>query len=716
MAALLGRCRKLLPLNALSFFLYSAIGCLTPFLNVQARDLGLNTEESFAVNGIAGLVSVLFAILVGWTAHKCSRYKTCTIVVLVISACAYTSLLVVPRCSRSPRSPLMDFDCGEAFRMERCANWAKCSDAVASAASNFTTFSLSGCRYVCRGQKGRRPPPDAAYPLHVCFRSIDGDFCHVQDPTSHDINENGSDAVTFQSRFGLWYADDLPRLPASDFLSHKAPSNTLDLDHVPLDGDEELEEPEPDPSEFVSACKYRPVFPLVVHGKSYDDVFCRPMPSGCSIRCQVQVEGFRITPSSCQEVVGDPSLTFWSYLGARTLSDAAMLSAVALMEVAILTTIRDTDGLYGRSRISAAVGLLMFPPISGLLIDYFSSYDYRLPETHDYSPIFFLFDALVLITCALIVALPLDVSTTSTKGHYVVNSPQRRLFESASFRNNKKNHQFWSCEMFALVFLLLILGSYWGFLECFLPSHYVSQDINSNQLQFGLTWMLSFICTIPFLVVSKDLVRNIGRAHLLVFGFLFYGIRFAGLSFVTDPYWTFPFEAMEALSLSVVWIAAVSYGHFLLEIPIPGGSAFDISRGSHFRLRLHYLLLLTHFGLGRALGSLYGFYLLDSFGLAWTFRGIALFSGSIGLCYLLVYHTCMRTCRKDAKQRRKNVNNTQSTMNGGWWPMTNQSPEQRPNGDAQQMLQDHRQPASQDHRQDLQEQPILMIDEGLDES
>lgn len=736
--------RKLLPLSILGFFLYSAIGCLVPFLNLQARDLGLDEQEIFLANCGAGIFSLVLVPLFGLLAEKCARYKTCAVICIIIAALFYTTLLVVPRSLRSPRVPQMDFDCRDALRMERCPNWASCSDATKSS-SNFTEFELSTCRYICHGQQGRRPPPDASYPLHICFRSEEGNFCHVHDPLAGppsevlpvsfgDFESNSSSSFIFHSRFSNWYADDMADAPLSDFLSSQESSP----DHLWQDINEGIltggdypessgndEQALEDAEELVPACKFRPVYPLVVNGKSYDDIFCRPLPSGCSVRCKVKLTGSRSSPVKCFDVSGDPFLTFLYYTGARAFGDSCLLATVAIFEVAILASVRDYDGLYGRSRWSSALGLLLFPPISGVVIDYYSSIESKGEIQHNYSPAFILFDGLAIILIVLFLALPLDVAVAGVKGKYVVNSPQRhQMREDGGGKKRRGRSGLCVCEAVVFVILLLVLGCMWNILDTFLPPYYVSDNIGSNKFQIGIQWTLAFIGTIPFLAVSKDLVRNIGRSHLLVFGFLFYGIRFAGISFVSDPYWTFPFEAMKALTLSVVWIASVSYGHALVNFSSSSHSASVASvvratAGDRYRLRVHYLLLLTHFGLGRVIGSTVGYFLIEYFGLQWSFRGIAIFSASAGLLYLLAYHTCMKSSRMDVrKKRRVGVVPPSSATNGSWCPLVEQPVQQqrnnRPNGDArteQQRLLRNQNDYNVNNNEPNQEQPILMIDE-----
>ncbi|XP_076362743.1 major facilitator superfamily domain-containing protein 6-like protein B [Tachypleus tridentatus] len=590
--------RQMIPLTVIIFFLFTAIGCLTPFLSIHMRDQGLTLRETAYINMVAAFFSVLGPPLFGTISEKHAKYKTMFVLSLLLSGLAYTALLFVPRIIRTPRQPLVEFDCSTAVNVEKCENWDSCADAALDTL-NLTTFHLSECQYKCPSSYAA----NVSYPLHVCFHGDETDICIVYEPSE----ENAT--ISFNSRFISWYHDEYKNVDSSQLLDSNFDSPSL-----------------------INICSFKPVAPIVVNKKHYTEISCRPLPESCFIKCHLGLqEGDKqLKPAPCVKIIGNPILTFWAYLGVRAVADLGLVTAVCLLDAITISSTNDYDGTYGRTRVLGALALAIFPPISGFLIDYYSD----ISEQPDYSPSVFIFDGLALITCALAVALPLSAGW---KGKYIV-TPEKLM---------KKKHKFWSLEMIFLLFLVVVLGVQWGYIETFM--HWFYSDLGCTKWQIGLTLTVAFICSLPFLAISKNMVHNIGRANLLVFAFLFYAIRYAGISYISTPWWTLPFESMETFSLSVMWIAAVSYGHSL------------VPRSSH--LIIQYLLNILHFGIGRGLGSILGGFFMEMFGTRQAFRGVAVFSVVLGLLYLTIYHSCLK------KSRRPKNKHLPKMANGGWYPM-----------------------------------------------
>ncbi|XP_067141761.1 major facilitator superfamily domain-containing protein 6-A-like isoform X1 [Centruroides vittatus] len=596
--------KHLIPIQVIYFFLFSGLACLTPFLSPHTRDLGLTYRETIVVNTAAAFISIFGPLIAGIIADRHAKYKTFIVLSLFLSAVSYTGLLFIPRVLRFTRQPIIEFDCPDAVRLEKCSSWSSCTDA-GIITDNMTTFTLSGCQYQCRNTF------NTTYPLHVCFQGSKETLCTVYDQQTEK-------QVKFQSRFVPWMFEEQQSIQKSVFLSAT-----------------------PEMPDHIGVCNFRPVAPIIFNEKVHQDIHCRPMPEHCSIKCFLKLtyKNHSLDPAPCEDVLGDSTLTFWVYLGVRSFADLCIMTVICLLDAVTISSINDFYGLYGRMHVWAALGLAIFSPVAGILIDYYSG----IAGKPDYSPAIFIFDGLALITCALIIALPIEAGTNA---RYVV-SPER----------SRKKLKFCTWEMSFLIFLVLILGTQWGFMETFLLWFYVD-EVGCSKLILGLTVTVGFVGSIPFLIISKNMVRNIGRAHLIVFAFLFYGIRFAGISYIIYPWWSLPFEAMETFTISVAWIGIVAYGQSL------------ISRGA--RLKVQYLFNLLHFCAGRGLGTMIGGFLSEVFGTRQTFRGFAVVSTIIGLLYLVIYHTCLKSCRRNKRPT------SPVRMNGSWYPLG----ETRPNGDA----------------------------------
>ncbi|KAL1434827.1 hypothetical protein MTO96_001718 [Rhipicephalus appendiculatus] len=344
-----------------------------------------------------------------------------------------------------------------------------------------------------------------------------------------------------------------------------------------------IEHPGRSGDELVDVCSFDLLAPIVVNQKQFNDYECRPHPEGCTIRCSVAV--------------------------ADNLGKA---HAVGALHPVTVLSINDFTGLYGRIKFWAALGVAVSAAVTGVLLD--------SELSDDYSPAVFVFDGLALVSCVLALFLP-AVEDKKVNLHYGLGEEPR----------------FCSLDTSVLFLLVLVLGTVWGYLETYL--HWMYAEMGATHLLVALSLALPMGCALPFLAIAKNLVRNIGRANLIVFGFLFYATRAAGLSFVTARWWITPFEAMETFTLPVLWC----------------------------------ILIILHFCIGRGTGTIAGFFLNATFGQRTTFRGVAVVCACAGLLYLFLYHTCLRRIRRNRRQSAA----IPATINGGWYPMQNS----RANGD-----------------------------------
>lgn len=588
------RLRKLLPLMALSFSFFAATGSLSPFLSLQLRTVGLSDEEAVLVTTAAAFTSLLGPVLVGLVAERRRAYRSLLVLSLVLAAAGYSALLAVPRVVRSPRSPLLEFDCPSGLYLERCPEWDACTASELNPLG-LATFRVSNCHYQCGGNRSVRQP------IHFCFLSHEGNLCII-----HEAGTRDNSTTEFGASFLAKTARTLADVSVSKFIEHQGRS-----------GDE-----------LVDVCSFDLLAPIVVNQKQFNDYECRPHPEGCTIRCSVAVAdnlGRRMQSARCIQVEGDPQLTFWATLALRVFADLWLITALYLVEAVTVLAINDFTGLYGRIKFWAALGVALSAPVTGVLVD--------SELSDDYSPAVLLFDGLALVSCVLALFLP-AVEDNKVNLHYGLGEEPR----------------FCSLDTSVLFLIVLVLGTVWGYLETYL--HWMYAEMGATHLLVALSLALPMGCALPFLAIAKNLVRNIGRANLIVFGFLFYATRAAGLSFVTARWWITPFEAMETFTLPVLWVALVAYAQKVVP--------------SNQRLTVQCILIILHFCIGRGTGTIAGFFLNASFGRRTTLRGVAVVCAGAGLLYLFLYHTCLRKIRL-----RRQSAAMPATINGGWYPMQN---------------------------------------------
>ncbi|CAG2056056.1 unnamed protein product [Timema podura] len=97
----------------------------------------------------------------------------------------------------------------------------------------------------------------------------------------------------------------------------------------------------------------------------------------------------------------------------------------------------------------------------------------------------------------------------------------------------------------------------WGYIESFL--FWLLQDLGASGSLMGITITVAGIAGIPLLVLSGPIIDRIGHANVLFIGFIFYAIRLLGYSIIYNPWLCLIFEAMESVTSSLSFTAAVTY-------------------------------------------------------------------------------------------------------------------------------------------------------------
>ena len=106
----------------------------------------------------------------------------------------------------------------------------------------------------------------------------------------------------------------------------------------------------------------------------------------CRAQCVAQVPRRYLCANDKDTIEFNPQLTFWSYLILRVLFAVILGGAMVLFEGACLAVVLEVHGDLGLQRLFGVVGLMIFSPVSGALIDHFSVdgqvADYRCVEFH----------------------------------------------------------------------------------------------------------------------------------------------------------------------------------------------------------------------------------------------------------------------------------------------------------------------------------------------
>ncbi|RZF39206.1 hypothetical protein LSTR_LSTR012948 [Laodelphax striatellus] len=320
----------------------------------------------------------------------------------------------------------------------------------------------------------------------------------------------------------------------------------------------------------------------------------------CQPACLITANRKTLCTNDKRVVEYDIKLTFWLYLVIRVFIGMISGTAFAMFEGAVIAILREHKADYGLQRIYAAIGGMISSPLSGMLIDYAS----QNKGYTDFKPAFYLYAGLKIISGALMMSMNLEFK-----------SPAANVV--ADVLTVLKN-----IEIVALFITCFILGTAWGYIESFL--FWLLQDLGASRSLMGITITIGGIAGLPLLVMSGPIIDKIGHADVLFIGFIFYAIRLMGYSLIYNPWMCLIFEAMESVTSSLAFTAAVTYAAKLST------TTTDSS--------IQGLLGGLYFGVGKGAGSLIGGYLMQAVGTRPTYQIFSATTLITGCIYYLFNH------------------------------------------------------------------------------
>ncbi|XP_054708752.1 major facilitator superfamily domain-containing protein 6-like [Uloborus diversus] len=348
------------------------------------------------------------------------------------------------------------------------------------------------------------------------------------------------------------------------------------------------------------------------------DLHSPSIPSNCSIMCHMM----NSTLENPADSKSGRQLTFYLYCTFRIIYN--IFSAIGFTLVnssAIALTEMDREsGEYGRQRFWAILGMAVFSPLAGIMVDLISTED----GVMNYAPAFHFHNVLSLLTGIAVWYLNFEIEDTES-----------------SFVESFKN--FWQLVKRPSIFFLLIvvfwLGTMWGFLESFL--FWFMSELGSPKYMMGLTVTIGSLAGLPFLHYSRYIVSKIGHANLLSIAVFMYMIRGIGCSYLIDPWWILPFEVLEIFTYHLMWVAAATYA---AQLSPPGLLA-----------TIQGIIEGVHYGVGQGSGSLIGGSLISSLGSRAAFRVMGGISGAVALIYSILHLVWLRKETPITRPRRASI-------------------------------------------------------------
>lgn len=222
-------------------------------------------------------------------------------------------------------------------------------------------------------------------------------------------------------------------------------------------------------------------------------------------RCQFREGGPDVCPPDYME--SDDKI-FWIYFVLRFVGTVLLSAGVTIMDPIALTMIEKYGGDFGRERLFSSLGMALFSPITGLLIDLNSK---RLGYT-DYSAAFYTYDILLVISAITVYLMPLSA----------------KLPADDLFRDMVKILTMPSVVLFIL--FLFALGNLWGFIESFLFLYL--KDLGAPNYLLGITVTVGTISSMPFLYGAEKITKKIGHVNVIIIAFFAHAGRLVGYSFI----------------------------------------------------------------------------------------------------------------------------------------------------------------------------------------
>ncbi|XP_050076887.1 uncharacterized protein LOC126564028 isoform X1 [Anopheles maculipalpis] len=642
---------NLIMLKITLFVMYGATSSLLPYLTIHMQSTGLTVEEIAIIYLALPFTTFLSPPITGFLVDKFGRYKPVVIMSLLLNALFHHSLLLIPQQEIPGKVP-------EAYVMRHPGTgnvevwWSPCPSRECPEEEEIDIVvdqCLDHCLLQEQNPKIELAPPPTDLPLVVTPIGVEPNDpkddldLYVQNKGKGNKNKTADVLSTSSSSSTTELYIDISRFPES--LLKEVPEESEESEEgwvvagsgdsafIVLDMHPDLGEPieqlgmeiEHDDNATVTDFKTRFGVALLwkqgvnVTALEEEDLRCGGLvmtsnmtlnsniklsewAADCMVqRCRFRRNGPDICPPDYKE--SDDKI-FWIYFALRFLATTMLSAGVTIMDPIALTMIEKYGGDFGRERLFSSIGMAIFSPITGILIDLFSK---DLGYT-DYSAAFYTYDILLVISSVTVFLMPLGEKL-----------PADNVFKDL-LNLLKLKH------VIIFIWFLFLLGNFWGFIESFLFLYL--KELGAPNYLLGITITVGTVSSIPFLYGAGRITKMVGHVNLIVIAFIAHACRLVGYSFIENAWWCFPFEAMEALSCHLMWVAAATYCALLAP--------------KSLLATLIGVLGMAHFSLGRGSGSFFGGFLIAEVGTREAFRYMGLVAVAGGLAYKFIHSIWLR--------------------------------------------------------------------------
>ncbi|XP_063357738.1 uncharacterized protein LOC134647335 [Cydia amplana] len=588
---------NLIMLKVTLFVMYGATASLLPYLTIHMQSIGLTVPEISFVYLALPFTTFLSPPITGFLVDRFGEYKPVVITALVLNAAFHHSLLLIPH-QETPGMMPSAYVMRDPYKNSVEIWWSPCPSRECPDEDEQVDFVLDRCIDHCLLSAPTASPVDPA------DDKDDLDF-HI--------------SRKFKSNVSLFnITDDEDYNDAAFFL--------VEVHEDLGDPKEQLGiEMERDENETITDFKTRFGEKLLIDqgvnitALDKEDLRCgglvmthnmtklsqqrlEKISRDCIVqKCDFRKGGPDICPPDYKE---SDDKTFYIYFFLRFMGTIMLSATVTIMDPIALTMIQKYGGDFGRERLFSSIGMAIFSPITGMLIDMRSK---QVGYT-DYSAAFYTYDVLLLISAITVAVMPLGAKLPADNLlHDLVNII-------------KMPH------IIIFIFFLFALGNFWGFIESYLFLYL--KELGAPNFLLGITVTVGTLSSIPFLYGADAITARMGHVNVIIVAFFSHAARLVGYSFIENSWWCFPFEAMESLSVHLMWVAAATYCAMLAP--------------KNLLATLIGVLGMAHFSLGRGSGSFGGGLLIASLGTREAFRYMGLIAFLGGIIYGLLHYFWLR--------------------------------------------------------------------------
>ncbi|XP_047984965.1 uncharacterized protein LOC125225342 [Leguminivora glycinivorella] len=588
---------NLIMLKVTLFVMYGATASLLPYLTIHMQSIGLTVPEISFVYLALPFTTFLSPPITGFLVDRFGEYKPVVITALILNAAFHHSLLLIPH-QETPGMMPSAYVMRDPYKNSVEIWWSPCPSRECPDEDEQVDFVLDRCIDHCLLSEPTESPVDPS------DDKDDLDF-HI--------------SRKFKSNVSLFnITDDEDYNDAAFFL--------VEVHEDLGDPKEQLGiEMERDENETITDFKTRFGEKLLIDqgvnitALDKEDLRCgglvmlhnmtklsqqrlEKISRDCIVqKCDFRKGGPDICPPDYKE---SDDKTFYIYFFLRFMGTIMLSATVTIMDPIALTMIQKYGGDFGRERLFSSIGMAIFSPITGMLIDMRSK---QVGYT-DYSAAFYTYDVLLLISAITVAVMPLGAKLPADNLlHDLVNII-------------KMPH------IIIFIFFLFALGNFWGFIESYLFLYL--KELGAPNFLLGITVTVGTLSSIPFLYGADAITARMGHVNVIIVAFFSHAARLVGYSFIENSWWCFPFEAMESLSVHLMWVAAATYCAMLAP--------------KNLLATLIGVLGMAHFSLGRGSGSFGGGLLIASLGTREAFRYMGLIAFLGGIIYGLLHYFWLR--------------------------------------------------------------------------